>query len=170
MNRKYTLLLMTSMLVIARCGALFVATKNARDVALEMSCRNNIKQMRLALLNYESATRHLPTAIETRDEALWRSWRTYIYPTFMEQMEAIYDPSSSWDSEVNLRLLNGTPISRATDKGGEKPRKMFTLSRVPWCFSCPGCSPEDGVGVNQAMHAGRRSAAILNQSFLAATA
>ncbi|MCA8985963.1 MAG: DUF1559 domain-containing protein, partial [Planctomycetaceae bacterium] len=56
MNRKYTLQLIVSMLVIVLCGALFVAIKNARDVALEMSCRNNIKQIGLALLNYESAT------------------------------------------------------------------------------------------------------------------
>jgi hypothetical protein len=158
MNRKRTLLLITSMLVVALCGALFVATKQARDAAMEMSCRNNIKQIGFALLNYESATRLLPTAVETKDDVLWRSWRTYIYPTYMEQMETIYDPSSSWDSEVNMRLLNGTPISLATSKGGEKPRKLFTLSRVPWCFSCPKCSPEDGVGVNYVVVRGERTA------------
>jgi hypothetical protein len=158
MNRKYTLLLIVSMLVIVLCGALFVAIKNARDVALEMSCRNNIKQIGLALLNYESATRHFPLAVETKNETLWRSWRTHIYPTFMEQMEVVYDPSSSWDSEVNMRLLNGTPISLATDKGGEKPRQMFTFSRVPWCFSCPKCSSMVGHGVNYVVVRGTQTA------------
>lgn len=117
MNRKLILHLIVPMLVIVLCGALFVVTKNVRDVALEMSCRNNIKQIGLALLNYESAMRHFPLAVETKDGVLWRSWRTHIYPAFMEQMGAIYHPSSSWESDVNMRLLNGTPISLATDRG-----------------------------------------------------
>ncbi|XZE35994.1 DUF1559 domain-containing protein [Pirellulaceae bacterium SH501] len=158
MNRKHTLLLMTSMLAIALLGAFFVAIKTARETALEMSCRNNIKQIGLALLNYESATRCLPAAIETKDKALWRSWRTHIYPTFMEQMEAVYDPASSWDSDVNMRLLNGTQISLSTDKGGEKPRRMSTLSRVPSCFSCPRCSSAAGMGVNYVVVCGEETA------------
>ncbi len=156
MNRKRTI--MMSVLVIALCSALFVATKNARDVEMEMSCQNNIKQIGLALQNYELATQYLPVAVETKDGALWRSWRTQIYPNFREQMETVYDPSSSRDSEVNMRLLNGTPIFLATDKGGEKPRKLVMLSRLPWCFSCPKCSLRDGHCVNYVVVRGEQTA------------
>ena len=76
----------------------------------------------------------------------------------MEQMETVYDPSSSWESEINMRLLNGTPISLAADKGGEKPRRLVSFSRVPWCFSCPKCTSGDRLGVNYVVVRGEETA------------
>ncbi len=90
MNRTLALLLMASVIVVALCYTLFFAVKNAHDAARELSCHNNIKQIGFALLNHDASFRHLPLAVETKDGALWRSWRTHIYPTFIEQMEAMY--------------------------------------------------------------------------------
>jgi hypothetical protein len=158
MNRRYILLLIVSMLVIGLFAKLFVVIENARDVARESSCGGKIKHLGQALLNYESAHKRFPLAVETKDEALWRSWRTHVNPAYMEQMQTIYDPQYSWESEVNMRLLNGTPVSVLTDKFGEKPRRLESLSRVPECFSCPKCSSGKGHGVNYVVVRGEQTA------------
>ena len=112
------------------CGVVVPVIQSARHAALGMSCRNNLQQIGLALLNYESAYRSLPMAVETgSNDKLWRSWRSQIYPVFMEQSAPFYDVSSSWNSRTNMRLLNGTPIAVGSKDG---TTHMVTLKRHPW--------------------------------------
>ena len=138
-----TLLLVTA-IAAGICGLVVPAIQAARNAAPEMTCRNNLKQVGLGLLNFESAYRRFPLAIEiSPDGKLWRSWRSHIYPTYMEQRAPFYDASSAWDSDTNVRLINGTPITTAAGKGGGTV--TITLERVPWCFECPACKKRDGV-------------------------
>lgn len=118
-----------------------------REAARETHCSNNLKMIAIALMSYESAYRHLPLAVEIKNDKLWRSWRSQLYPGFLEQMPPVYDPSVAWDSEKNLRLIDGTPVLMATDKGGEKAG-MFILPRVPWWYGCPSCTHGKGLGGN----------------------
>lgn len=76
-------------------GLLLPAVQAAREAARRMSCGNNLKQLSLGLLNYESAYKRLP--IGFRDTAAtggklfdggW-SWSAAVLP-FMEQ-NALYD-------------------------------------------------------------------------------
>lgn len=138
-----TLLVVTA-IVAGVCGLIFPALRAAQNAEMEMSCRNNIKCIGLALLNYESTYQRLPMAVETsKDGKLWRSWRSHVYPSFIEQSPPIYDETSAWDSSTNARLLNGTPISVPARKGGGKA--IITLDRVPWPFHCPKCEHTNGV-------------------------
>lgn len=142
----------------AICGALIPAIRISRDAAMEMACRNNIKQIGLALLSYEQACGHLPLAIQlTEDGRLWRSWRTHVYPNFIEQMPPIYDATSSWDSQANIRLLVGAPIPLASSKDGATT-KMTTLDRFPSCFVCPSCGTRNRKGVNYVVVRGELTA------------
>ncbi|MEO8270528.1 MAG: DUF1559 domain-containing protein [Aureliella sp.] len=139
-----TLLIVTA-IVAGICGIMIPAIQAARNAAMEMSCRNQVKQVGLALLNFESAYKRLPIAIERTDDGrLWRSWRSYVYPTFMEQRPLIYDASTAWDSTSNIRLIDGTPIPMPTGKAGGTT-VLRSLDRVPWSFSCPSCKDQDGV-------------------------
>ena len=74
-------------------------------------CSNNLRQLEIALLNYESAHGHLPPAFTT-DAAgnKLHSWRVLILP-FMEG-NAIYkqlDLTKPWNHPVNAKFANQAP-------------------------------------------------------------
>lgn len=84
-------------------GLLLPAVQAGREAARRAQCSNNLKQIGLALLNYESDYKSLPPAYTT-DESGRRlhSWRTLILP-YMEQ-QALYDSidlSKPWDDPAN---------------------------------------------------------------------
>lgn len=88
--------------------SVFFAMQAAREAARRMQCGNNMKQIALALHNYEAIYRSFPPAY-TVDESgqPLHSWRTLILP-FMEY-DWLYqqiDLSKPWDDPVNRELCN----------------------------------------------------------------
>jgi hypothetical protein len=93
-------------------GLLLPAVQAAREAARRMSSQNNLKQLMLALFNYESAYKRFPTRAicdkETGKPLL--SWRVAILP-FIEE-NALYNEfhlDEPWDSEHNIKLLERMP-------------------------------------------------------------
>ena len=86
---------------------LIPAVQAAREAARRMQCSNNMKQIALAIHNYESAFKSLPPAYTVDSEGnKLHSWRTLILP-FLEQ-NAVYsriDFSKSWDHSDNAFAL-----------------------------------------------------------------
>jgi RNA polymerase sigma factor (sigma-70 family) len=71
---------------------------------------NNLKQIILAVINYEDGFGYLPADIRDKDGKPLLSWRVAILP-FIEQ-DAVYRQfklSEPWDSEHNLKLLDQIP-------------------------------------------------------------
>ncbi len=133
----------------------------ARESARIATCRNNMRQIVLALHNCESAFGSLPLAIDVDDNGkLLRSWRSYIYPTFMESSQQHYDDTQPWDSPKNNRLLNGTPVT-ITDKGGANPR-LAQLEPFPRSFCCPSVPAKHRLGVNYVVVVGDLTAFPVN--------
>jgi type II secretory pathway pseudopilin PulG len=56
-------------------GLLLPAVQAAREAARRMSCGNNIRQVALALMNYESANKTFPMGVNSHGGELW-SWQT----------------------------------------------------------------------------------------------
>jgi prepilin-type processing-associated H-X9-DG protein len=89
-------------LVILVCLGL-PAIRPGGDAARRMQCSNNVKQIALALLNYESVNHCLPPAytVDANGKPL-HSWRTLILP-YVEEA-ALYDKidlSKPWDDPAN---------------------------------------------------------------------
>ena len=87
-------------------GLLLPAVQAAREAARRMQCNNNIKQLALALHNYESEYKSLPPAytVDANGNRL-HSWRTLMLP-YLEQ-NALYqkiDFTVAWDDPKNAFL------------------------------------------------------------------
>jgi prepilin-type N-terminal cleavage/methylation domain-containing protein len=131
-NRRHGFTLVELLVVIAiigiMVGLLLPAVQAAREAARRMQCGNNLKQIGLALHNYESAYRLFP-AQSTGPEpgsnfnARRSSWMTAVFP-FMEQ-SALYETYQSrfnWHDAANLNAVS-TNVSTlrcpsATDRPG----------------------------------------------------
>lgn len=92
------------------------ALQEARLAAMRAQSTNNLKQIMLALFNYESAYGHFPPAVVYGpDGKPWHSWRVLILP-FMEQntVYQAYDFTVPWDHPKNKKVVD-TVIKIYTD-------------------------------------------------------
>ena len=94
-------------------GLLLPAVQAAREAARRMSSQNNIKQLMLAMLNYESVYRNFPIrATKSKDGKQLLSWRVAILPYLDEA--ALYKEfhlDEPWDSPHNIKLIPRMPAT-----------------------------------------------------------
>lgn len=99
-------------------GLLLPAIQAAREAARRMSSSNNLRQIALGLLNYESAYKKLPPRIgKSADGKPLLSWRVKILPFLEEQ--SLYNEfhlDEPWDSEHNIKLLERMPAVYANPR------------------------------------------------------
>ncbi len=90
-------------------GMLLPAVQQVREAARRVTCSNNLRQLTLAMLNYESAHMKFPPGLQNNFDVVpdgYRqgtfSWGTFILP-FVEQnnLYSILDPTSGtmWDRQ-----------------------------------------------------------------------
>ena len=118
-RRGFTLVeLLVVIAIIAMLVTLLLpAVQSARSAARRTQCSNNIRNLVLGILNYESATGALPTGwvTKTNNQAEW-AWTNFIMPYIEEQ--ALYDSMGVaerrlWDvlRDPKLRHLAQTPLA-----------------------------------------------------------
>lgn len=107
-------------IVVLLIGLLLPATRSARPAAYRMQCSNNLKQIALALQNYETSYHAFPPAasFDSSGNPL-HSWRTLILP-FLEQ-SALYDSidlSKPWDDPANAQAYaSSVPVYHCPSLG-----------------------------------------------------
>lgn len=98
-------------IIVILVGLLIPARRSARPAARRMQCMNNLKQLALALHNYESANQAFPPAY-TLDEDGNRlhSWRVLILP-YIEggYLYKKIDLSKAWDDPANALAFDQQP-------------------------------------------------------------
>jgi type II secretory pathway pseudopilin PulG len=107
-------------------GFALPAIQKVRSAAARSQSQNNLKQIGLAIHNYESANGHLPMDILDKNGKPILSWRVTILP-YIEQ-DAIYKNmklDEPWDSENNARFSKSIiktflapNATQTTDKDG----------------------------------------------------
>jgi prepilin-type N-terminal cleavage/methylation domain-containing protein len=130
-------------------GLLLPAVQAAREAARRMSCGNNIRQLALALMNYESANKVFPTGINfgpgrpgrpwTNDPAFTRpyhhTWLTAILPQ-MEQ-QSIYGNINfslpAWNQPVVSTQV--PTLQCPSDAGISKAYKAHTIATTSYSGS-----------------------------------
>ncbi len=129
-RRGFTLIeLLVVMAIIAILMALLLpAVQQAREAARRTTCKNNLKQMGLAIHNYESTFRRLPTSGEFTDEAFATrrmapvSFHVAILP-YMDQ-GPIYD---KWNFNVHYSNPVNAPLARTPITTYQCPSNSRTL-------------------------------------------
>ena len=105
---------LTVCFILAVLAALLLpATRSARPAARRTQCKNNLKQIALALHNYHDTYGSLPPAytIDANGKPL-HSWRTLILP-YLDQT-ALYesiDLSKPWNDSANAEAFKSFPAS-----------------------------------------------------------
>ena len=146
-SRRAAFTLVELLVVIAIIGILIAlllpAVQAAREAARRMQCSNNLKQIGLAALNYESAYRTFPIDMSHFNEAgvqlSGASWLVRILP-FLEQ-SALYDAldlsGAAQDghgvfNSVNHPMLQETPgVYRCPSDAVTRPIKTNVWRAVP---------------------------------------
>lgn len=99
------------------CGILAAlllpAVQQAREAARRTQCKNNLKQIGLAMHNYHDTYRLFPAAHLNDDDGEPRlSWRISVLP-YMDEASRYnrYQFNESWDSPLNATLANPVPVT-----------------------------------------------------------
>ena len=133
LNRRLAFTLIELLVVIAIIGVLIAlllpAIQKVREAANRASCQNNLKQIALGLLNFESERGGFPPSETTGGSSLYNgyqhSWSAALLP-YIEQTASfnLYSYKANWNDTVNypairtyLKLFNcpSTPDQPRTD-------------------------------------------------------
>ncbi len=117
-------------------GMLLPAVQQVREAARRTSSANNLKQIGMALHNYDSAYNRFPDrAIRSADGTPLLSWRVAILP-FLEQ-DNLYKQfrlDEPWDSDHNLALLEMMPPLYANPNVPGQSDTVYLAPVGPNCF------------------------------------
>ncbi len=132
-NRRQALvwLLLCGLILGCLAGLMLPAAQQVREAARRVHCQNNMRQIMLAILNYEMAYGRCPTDLvvtSSQGVELRHSWRVQILP-FIEQ-QALYDQydfDEPWDGPNNRKLQSvhvDVFTCPANDTGSKTPYKL----------------------------------------------
>jgi hypothetical protein len=131
MLRRQRLLIALGVLALA-AGVYWLngAVGSAREAAQRVSCCGRLRQLGLALLNYEHANGAFPTA--TTADGL-HSWRTTLLDYCDEgQLASEIDTTIPWDSHALSPFRNSMPdIYRCYGSGQSDTKTTFYCVRAP---------------------------------------
>lgn len=111
LNLKQNSQVMSVSVIGTLTGLLLPAVQSVREAARRTEATNNLRQLMIGILNYESAYQHFPLqAIAGPDGKKLLSWRVALLP-FLEEVELYqqFHLDEPWDSEHNLKLLEKMP-------------------------------------------------------------
>ena len=135
-------LLVSLMIVAVLIVLLWPARPNVPSTPRRSTCKNNLKQIGLALHNYVEIYGALPPAytVDANGQPL-HSWRTLILP-FMDQapLYAKIDLNKPWGDPVNAEARNSMPHSVYQCPSVDAPPGFTTYLAVagPGCCFQPG--------------------------------
>lgn len=131
-------------------GLLLPAVQAAREASRRMSCQNNVKQLNIAVANFEDAMKGFPMAAEFE---VGTSWHSLILP-YMEQ-KSLYDMMTfQEDGRGNFQWAFSVPGISGNDALNNRAYNRF-FKNIYVCeqriatFRCPSSSfPESAADIS----------------------
>ncbi|MFM9960067.1 MAG: DUF1559 domain-containing protein [Planctomycetaceae bacterium] len=126
------------MVIAVVAFTLLLPVQRAREPARRSQCRNNLKQIALALFNYHDQYHAFPPAYTVdADGKPLHSWRTLILP-YMDQ-KALYDKidlTKPWDDPVNVEVFKSISFDPYRCPSEPGPASHTTYLAVVTSNSC----------------------------------
>ena len=112
---------------------LLPAVQQGREAGRRTESKNNLKQIGLAMFNYESTYGHFPerVVLDKKDKPLL-SWRIKLLPFLGEQ--ALYEEfhlDEAWDSEHNKALIDRMPSTFSSPNDPDLAKQGKTRYLIP---------------------------------------
>ena len=133
-NGRSAFTLVELLVVIAIIGVLVAlllpAVQAAREAARRMQCTNNLKQIGLALLNYENANKALPPGSGYGRPEKVPTWMVRLFPFFEQQgISTQYNFADYANSPANSLLAKSVTIPMLICPSDENAAQPFLLNR-----------------------------------------
>jgi prepilin-type N-terminal cleavage/methylation domain-containing protein/prepilin-type processing-associated H-X9-DG protein len=134
-RRAFTLieLLVVIAIIAVLIGLLLPAVQKAREAAARAQCLNNLKQLGLAMHNYEGAIGHLPPAFSNTTPSAWSGLPPYF---FSWSALAMLNPFLEQTNIYNAMDLT-QPIWMPSPPYAISPGNQFAVQQVVKLFLCP---------------------------------
>jgi prepilin-type N-terminal cleavage/methylation domain-containing protein len=129
-RRRLAFTLVELLVVIAIIGTLIglllPAVQSVRESARRTSCRSNLRQLGLAVLNYESAERAMPPR-RVMTAGMIRGWAPNLLPYFEEApLQAQYHFDKNFYDPLNESVIH-TPVSIFICPSAPNPRDVTVI-------------------------------------------
>jgi prepilin-type N-terminal cleavage/methylation domain-containing protein len=149
-HRGFTLieLLVVIAIIAILIGLLVPAIQNVRAAAARVQCQNNLKQMTLALHNYETAKGAFPPGRTTVTPL--HSWTAAILP-YIEQTNvfSLYNYNIDWNVPANYTAIRTQVGVFNCPSTPDQPRFDLTIASQPACGDYSTVSAiKNFVGIN----------------------
>lgn len=122
------------------------AVSSVRSTPPLANCQSNMRNVALAILNYEAVNQHFPVAAtRSEDGAPSKSWRVEILPQLeLQYIRDRYDDSLPWDAPANLEVAK-TQIPLFRCPAARQPSEKTELSTTNYVLiTGPGTVFPDG--------------------------
>lgn len=142
-RRAFTLieLLVVISIIAVLIALLLPAVQQAREAARRTQCKNNLKQLGLAVHNYESTFSTVPPVILAAPQT---AWAPFLFP-YIEQ-KIPYDFNVAWNHANNATIVNpqtGRTNNQAVIKVLVCPSAPGTSDRLSLAPASPQAAPTD---------------------------
>jgi prepilin-type N-terminal cleavage/methylation domain-containing protein/prepilin-type processing-associated H-X9-DG protein len=138
-ERRFGFTLVELLVVIAIIGILIAlllpAVQSAREAARRTQCKNHLKQIGLAILNYETQKGELPPGTFLGEGS---SWSAYILP-YLEEGQAFADLRIGDNDDFNSQWASSSQYDDVADLG-ELYQNIRLVETVISSFRCPSAN------------------------------
>ncbi len=129
-------LLVVIAIIAVLIGLLLPAVQKVRDAAARLKCANNLKQIGVALFDFESGNHYLPSSFRPAGAAVRYSWTPLLLP-YLEQENLVqnYNFELNWDDTTGNLAITSQQVKIFQCPASPNPNRLDGDPQPPAVYS-----------------------------------